>query len=146
MQEIDKNLSCSVKGGREYADFSKLPTGEAFEAPFSMWHKILRRDERITLYVGITSSMQFNNIKYKHMVYAYIQTKGTFMKPDRFKTKKTGSLVCIIELHPTLVWKDTFKADLQAQLEYTDITEHKHTLQYLQEHFQNWKPREDLTL
>eukprot|EP00957_Ditylum_brightwellii_P065375 4959586-Ditylum_brightwellii.AAC.1 len=82
MQEIDKNLSCTVKGGKEYANFLEFPTGEAFEAPFSMQYKIFRRDERVTLYVGITSSMQFNDIKDKHTVYAYIQTKGIFMKPD----------------------------------------------------------------
>eukprot|EP00957_Ditylum_brightwellii_P109736 8370481-Ditylum_brightwellii.AAC.1 len=102
MQEIDKSLSCTVKGGKGYADFLEFPSGEAFEAPFSMRHKFFMRDNRITPYVGNTSSMQFNDINHKHTVYAYIQAKGIFMKPDKFKTKKTGSPGCIIELHPTL--------------------------------------------
>eukprot|EP00957_Ditylum_brightwellii_P164373 12513686-Ditylum_brightwellii.AAC.1 len=40
MQEIDKNLSCTVKGGKEYANFLEFPTGEAFKVPFSMRRKI----------------------------------------------------------------------------------------------------------
>eukprot|EP00957_Ditylum_brightwellii_P155692 11852969-Ditylum_brightwellii.AAC.1 len=92
-----------------------LPTAKDFTEVFKVTQKEeFNRPTRITIYFTLFSKVQLNTIKFDYYVWSYIQKNNVYVKHDAFLRNTMVSPGSIINVHPTLVRKEDYKAKIGA--------------------------------
>eukprot|EP00957_Ditylum_brightwellii_P073015 5548887-Ditylum_brightwellii.AAC.1 len=115
-------------------DPTNLPTAKDFTEAFKVMQKEKRnRPTRITIYFTLFSKVQLNTIKFNSHVWNYIQKNNVNVKQEAFHRNIVVSPGSIINVHPTLVRKEDFGAEIWAFMTKWSAPDSEDTIQWLGE-------------
>eukprot|EP00957_Ditylum_brightwellii_P136129 10381614-Ditylum_brightwellii.AAC.1 len=140
-QTNNPSLIChTTDGSGAWSDFVELSIGKAFWETIATTPRCIPSKQKDYSAYAYRDKRKIANLKQKHTVYTHLTQKNIFMQQCKFKSKKTGSPGCLIEIHPTLIWKGTLKKDLKVTLEQVDISANQHAAKLLMKYYKNFDP------
>ena len=117
-QEVDQSAML-VHKDKEYQQGVEIPAGEEFIKTFAVYGT---RNGRVGIHTTISTKRSLGELKWANdrKLMKWLISAGLYVETDRWKTKRSKKIGSVLNVHPTLVWKDDLKLNIQRGLEDTE--------------------------
>ena len=118
MNEADNamKVKSTVDSSVEWTNLKLLPEDEDFTKHFLVKEFGYRKVRKVVVYMNLSTSIHINRIKYRVEVKEFIFNNNIWFKPDRFETNVESSPGVVTMIHPRLVNREKYKAEMMSAL------------------------------